>query len=177
MSWYQKKTKPSCLMSLPKPFDQLRDTLKYGTGRTTLTLDEVIEAIYSKELEFGSIKKSIKVQAEGLYVKEKTESRGRTDYLERNSKSQRSRSKSKTKKGCWICGEEGNFKNSCPNKNKSQSRSKDYKGESSGGKNNLVEATGLYVSESLSSTDVHLEDEWDYGHWLQLPYVSSPRMV
>lgn len=150
------------LMSLPKPFDQLRDTLKYGTGRTTLTLDEVIAAIYSKELEFGSVKKSIKGQAEGLYAREKSEARGRTDTREKSSKSTRSRSKSKTKKGCWTCGEEGHFRSSCPNKNKSQAK-KDYggnKGDSSGGKNNLAEVAGLYVSEALSSTDVHLEDEW-----------------
>ncbi|KAG7597916.1 Reverse transcriptase RNA-dependent DNA polymerase [Arabidopsis suecica] len=151
------------LMSLPKPFDQLRDTLKYGSGRTTLTLDEVVAAIYSKELELGSSKKSIKGQAEGLYVKEKNETRGRSEQREgNNSKNQRSRSKSRSKKGCWICGEEGHFKGSCPNKNKSQSQNKgnNNKGESSKGKGNSAEANGLYVSEALSSTDIHLEDEW-----------------
>lgn len=145
------------LMSLPKPFDQLRDTLKYGTGRSILTLDEVIAAIYSKELEFGSTKKSIKGQAEGLYAKAKSESRGRSEGREKGNKSQRSRSKSRSKKGCWNCGEEGHFKATCPNKNKGQARPK---GELSGGTGNIAEAAGLYVSEALSSTDVHLEDEW-----------------
>ncbi|KAG7554353.1 GAG-pre-integrase domain [Arabidopsis suecica] len=149
------------LMSLPKPFDQLRDTLKYGSGRTTLTLDEVIAATYSKELEFGSNKKSIKGQAEGLYVKEKVETRGRSEQRDKNTKSQRSRSKSRSKKGCWICGEEGHFKSSCPNKNKAQAKpSNNNRGESSNGKTNVTEANGLYVSEALSSTDIHLEDEW-----------------
>ena len=151
------------LMSLPKPFDQLRDTLKYGTGRSILTLDEVIAAIYSKELEFGSNKKSIKGQAEGLFAKGKGDSRGRSEGRDRNNKSSRTRSKSRSKKGCWNCGEDGHFKASCPNKSKGQTRPKYYnhgRGESSGGDGNLAEATGLYVSEALSSTDVHLEDEW-----------------
>ncbi|CAA7062683.1 unnamed protein product [Microthlaspi erraticum] len=157
------------LMSLPRQFDQLRDTLKYGTGRNILTLDEVIAAIYAKELEFGSNKKSFKGQAEGLFVKDKNETRGRSEQRERGSKANRSRSKSKSKRGCWICGEEGHFKNTCPNKNKAHFRSKDQshsRGESSNGKsnvteaNNVTEATGLYVSEALSSTDIHLEDEW-----------------
>lgn len=148
------------LMSLPKPFDQLRDTLKYGSGRTTLSLDEVISAIYSKELEFGSNKKSIKGQAEGLYAKDKAEARGRGENRERGS-TNRSRSKSKSKRGCWICGEEGHFKNACPNKNKPKNREQGVnKGESSGGKGHLAEAAGLYVHEALSSTDIHLEDEW-----------------
>lgn len=91
------------LMSLPKSFDQLRDTLKYGSGRTTLTLDEVINATYSKELEFGSNKKSIKGQAEVLYAKEKTEVRGRTEQRDKNNtEGHRSRTKSRSKKGCWI---------------------------------------------------------------------------
>ncbi|CAB77906.1 putative polyprotein [Arabidopsis thaliana] len=54
------------LMSLPKSFDQLKDTLQYSSGKTVLTLDEVTAAIYSKELEFGSVKKSIK----GMFVSE-----------------------------------------------------------------------------------------------------------
>lgn len=150
------------LMSLPKPFDQLRDTLRYGSGRTTLSLDEVIAAIYSKELEFGSNKKSIKGQAEGLYAKDKTEARGRGEQRAKGSKT-RSRSKSKSKRGCWICGEDGHFKNVCPNKNKANSKARDSggnKGETSGGKGHLAEANGLYVHEALSSTDIHLEDEW-----------------
>ncbi|CAA7059582.1 unnamed protein product [Microthlaspi erraticum] len=149
-------------MSLPRPFDQLKDTLRYGSGRTTLTLDEVVSAIYSKELELGSNKKSIKGQAEGLYVKDKGESRGRSERREKG-KSVRARSKSKSKRGCWICGEEGHFKNACPNKNKAHFRAKEVgssKAESSNGHGNVTEATGLYVSEALSSTDIRLEEEW-----------------
>ncbi|KAL0685084.1 hypothetical protein Bca4012_051932 [Brassica carinata] len=151
------------LMSLPKPSDQLRDTLKYGSGRVTLSLDEVIAAIYSKELEFGSHKKSIKGQAEGLYVKDKNETRGIGDHREKGNKGNRSRSKSKSKRGCWICREDGHFKNSCPNKGKGSMKNRDQsnnKSEPSGGRGNLAEASGLSVTEALSSTDTRLEDEW-----------------
>lgn len=83
------------LMSLPRQFDQLRDTLRYG-NRATLTLDEIIAAIYAKELEFGSSKRSNKTQAEGLFVKDKTETRGRSDQREKG-KGNRARSKSKSR--------------------------------------------------------------------------------
>ncbi|KAG7554626.1 GAG-pre-integrase domain [Arabidopsis suecica] len=153
------------LMSLPKQFDQLKDTLKYSSGRATLSVDEVVAAIYSKELELGSNKKSIRGQAEGLYVKEKNETRGRPEQREKGNRNNRSRSRSKEKKKCcWICGEEGHFKTSCPNKGKSQVKGKDQvsssKGEAAVVKGNTLDGSGLYVSEALHSTDVNLENEW-----------------
>ncbi|KAG7552869.1 Zinc finger CCHC-type superfamily [Arabidopsis thaliana x Arabidopsis arenosa] len=85
------------LISLPKRFDELRDVLTYG--RTSLTLDEVICAVLSKELKFGS-----KGTAEELHVRGRSVSRDR--------------SKSKGEKGaCWICGEDGHYKNECPSRN------------------------------------------------------------
>ena len=61
-------------------------------------------------------------------------------------------------------GSHRHFKSSCPNKNKTQPQTKttnnNNKGESSNGSSNYSEANGLYVSEALSSTDIHLEDEW-----------------
>jgi len=151
------------LMSLPKQFDQLKDTLKYGSGRTTLSVDEVVAAIYSKELELGSNKKSIRGQAEGLYVKDKPETRGMSEQKEKGNKG-RSRSRSKGWKGCWICGEEGHFKTSCPNKGKQQNKGKDQasgsKGEAATIKGNTSEGSGYYVSEALHSTDVNLGNEW-----------------
>ena len=46
------------LNSLPKAYDQLRDTLKYG--KSSLTLDEVTTATYSKELDLKTSSKSAK---------------------------------------------------------------------------------------------------------------------
>ena len=151
------------LMSLPRQFDQLRDTLRYGTGRTTLTLDEVVAAIYAKELENGSNSKGSKGEAESLYVREKGDQRGRSDNRDINSRS-KSRSKSRGRKVCWSCGEEGHFKGSCPNKGKTHNKPK-HQGSSSRGeaamvKDNKNEATGLYVLEALYSTDINLENEW-----------------
>ena len=149
------------LMSLPRTYDQLRDTLKYGTGRTTLTFDEVVAAIHYKELELNAVKKGQKNQAEGLYVKEKAEQRGRLEQRKKGQRNDRSRSKSKSRRGCWTCGEEGHFKASCPNKNKQQGKQNqgNNKAESSNGKGLAVEASS-YVSEALSTTGVSLEDEW-----------------
>ncbi|XP_019089828.1 PREDICTED: uncharacterized protein LOC104737229 [Camelina sativa] len=50
------------LVSLPKRFDNLKDVITYG-GRTSLTLDEVICAVLSKELDFGSVYKESKSSA------------------------------------------------------------------------------------------------------------------
>lgn len=150
------------LMSLPRQFDHLRDTLRYS-NRETLTLDDVVAAINSKELDFGSNPKGSKSQAEGLYVKEKGDQRGRGERKEKHSKQQRSRSKSKNRKACWICEEEGHFKNSCPNRNKLQGKAKDAgssRGEAAMVTANRSDSTGLYVSEALHLTDISLEDVW-----------------
>ena len=98
------------LMSLPRQFDQLRDTLRYGTGRTTLTLDEVVAAIYAKELENGSNSRGSKGQAESLYAREKGDQRGRSDSRYINSRRSKSHSNSRGRKVCWSCGEEGHFR-------------------------------------------------------------------
>ena len=66
------------LSSLPQQFDSLVDTLKYGTTKETLTMNDVINSAYSKEVELkekGLLNKS-RSDAEGLYVED---SRGRSD--------------------------------------------------------------------------------------------------
>jgi len=152
------------LMSLPKQFDQLRDTLRYGSGRTTLPLDEVVAAIYAKELETGSNSRGSKGQAESLYVRDRGDQRGRSEGKDRSSRQSKSRSKSKNKKVCWTCGEEGHFRNTCSNKNKFQTKSKQQgsssRGEAAMVKDNKNDAAGLYVSEALLLTDINLEHEW-----------------
>ena len=92
------------LNSLPKPYEQLRDTLKYG--RNKLSLDEVISAAYSKEHDLKQHQKPTK--NEGLNV------RGRSEKREKGKKS-KSRSKSKTKTFvCWHCNKEGHVRRKCP---------------------------------------------------------------
>lgn len=59
------------LNSLPGQYDQLRDTLKYG--KETLSLEEVIAAAYSKELDLKSSFKIARTSRDGLNVKGRTE--------------------------------------------------------------------------------------------------------
>ena len=61
------------LNSLPKAYDHLRDTLKYG--RETLSLEEVVSAAYSKELDLKAHGKGSRATAEGLNVRGRTEKR------------------------------------------------------------------------------------------------------
>ncbi|KAJ4885668.1 Retrovirus-related Pol polyprotein from transposon TNT 1-94 [Raphanus sativus] len=112
------KTRIQVLSSLPQQFDSLVDTLKYGTAKETLTMNDVINSAYSKEVELkekGLLNKS-RSDAEGLYV----ESRGRSEKNGYRGKSNgRGRSKSrqrfdKNKTSFFICGEEGHWKIECP---------------------------------------------------------------
>lgn len=122
------------LTSLPAQYEALVHTLKYGTGKETLTVREVTASSYSKEIELrqrGLLNKG-KFSSEGLYV----ESRGRSSKKgDRNnnrpnkgrSKSRDYRSKSKPrynkeqKTGCFICGKDGHWKRECPQRyNKQQ---------------------------------------------------------
>lgn len=103
------------LTSLPIPYEPLVHTLKYGTGKETLTVNEVVSSAYAKEAELrqkGAQNKS-RQGTEGLYV----EGRGRSERKgPRSSNSRgrsrdydRGRSKSRPKfgpKACWICGDE-----------------------------------------------------------------------
>ncbi|CAA7038779.1 unnamed protein product [Microthlaspi erraticum] len=108
------------LSGLPAAYEPLVHTLQYGSGKETLTVNEVVTSAYSKEAELrqkGLLNKSRQV-AEGLYV----ESRGRSDK-QGGSPKNKSRSKSKQKfdknnTGCFICGSEDHWKRECPERKK-----------------------------------------------------------
>lgn len=109
------------LSSLPSKYEQLVHTLKYGSGKDTLTINEVVTSAYSKEIELkekGLFSRS-KADAEGLYV----ESRGRSDKKGgsnwRGKSKGRGRSQSKPRfnknsKGCFVCGKEDHWKRDFP---------------------------------------------------------------
>ena len=115
------------LSGLPAAYEPLVHTLQYGTGKETLTVNEVVTSAYSKEAELkqkGLLNKN-RLDSEGLFV----ESRGRTERRSGNgngsSNHWRGRSKSRGKfqskpqfdknhKGCFICGDEGHWKRECP---------------------------------------------------------------
>jgi len=129
------------LNSLPKAYEQLCDTLKYG--RETLTLDEVVSAAYSKELDLNANPKN--ARAEGLNV------RGRTEKREKGKKS-KSRSKSKSKTVCWNCNKEGHWRRQCPEKKKNP--------EKPAPEESANVPNGLNFAEVLTVSDADPKDQW-----------------
>lgn len=121
------------LSGLPTVYKPLVHTLQYGTGKDTLTVNEVITAAYSKEAELKQKGLTTRgKQSEGLY----SESRGRSftrndsgNNKQWNNKTRgKFRSKSRGKqtgkqdKSCWICGSDSHWKRDCPER-KSMSQS------------------------------------------------------
>ena len=118
------------LTGLSSKFEPLVHTLKYGSGKDMLTVNEVITSAYAKETklrEKGLLHKN-KSEAEDLYVSDQ----GRND--KRGNRSNRNRSKSKGRnfskqsnskndKGCFICGKEGHRKHACSDKGKNMGSS------------------------------------------------------
>lgn len=104
------------LSGLPPAYEPLVHTLQYGMGKDTLTVNEVMTAAYSKEVELkqkGLLTRG--KQSEGLYV----DSRGRQSTRGETAKGKpwnkgkgrfrsksRGRSSTKSEKACWICGSE-----------------------------------------------------------------------
>ena len=147
------------LMSLPKQFDQLRDTLRYS--KTTVTLDEVISSIHSKQLELGvnGNGKGSKSQGEVLYSS--SNNRGRSGTRDSNQSKFKGKGRSKSRgKGnqptCWTCGAEGHFKRNCPKR--SHDRGKEAAKET--GESSAV--TGIKYIESLTVSEVNVAESYDY---------------
>lgn len=114
--------------------NKLVHTLKYDTGKETITVREVTSASYDKELELkqkGKLQRSI-LRSYSLYVEARGRSEKRYDNSKGNSYRGRSkiRGKSKSKprfnkanKGaCFICGKEGHWKRECPDKGQKKPR-------------------------------------------------------
>lgn len=106
------------LNSLPRRFEPLVHTLKYGRDQDTITLKEITREAYSIELDMkakGNLGSS-SANGEGLYK----QSRGRPEKKttsKPNSNNSRSKSRPKFKKTCWVCGSDGHFKRDCPKRN------------------------------------------------------------
>ena len=87
------------LNSLPNTYKDLQEAIKYG--RESLSLDDVLGALRSRDLE---IKFEKKVNFGSLQV------RGRPQKRDQSKNFGKLRSKSKGKKTCWHCHKEGHFK-------------------------------------------------------------------
>ena len=97
------------LNSLPDMYKDLKSAIKYG--RDSLSLEDVLGALRSKDLEIKIEKKG---NSEGLQV------RGRQPKRDQSKARGKSRSKSKGKRNCWHCHKEGHLRRNCPERKKSQ---------------------------------------------------------
>ena len=94
---------------LPDSYKDVKAAIKYG--RELLTLDDVLGALRSRELE---IKTGKKASSKGLHV------RGRSPRRDQQRNRGKSRSKSKGKATCWHCHKEGHLRRNCPERQKNQ---------------------------------------------------------
>ncbi|GJY59159.1 retrovirus-related pol polyprotein from transposon TNT 1-94 [Tanacetum coccineum] len=103
------------LTSLPSSYDNFVETLLYG--RESLTLEDVLSSLNSRELKKRTYAKD---DGDGLYVRGTSSHRG-------NQGRGRSRLKSKGKETyklkCYICYSEDHLKKNCPKRNKKKSTS------------------------------------------------------
>lgn len=85
------------LTGLPPQYEALVHTLKYGTGKDTLTVREVVSSAYAKEIELKqkSLLGKAGKSSEGLYVESRGRSNKRNDRGSSNGQSGRGRSKSR----------------------------------------------------------------------------------
>lgn len=150
------------LMALPRQFDGLKDTLRYS--KSALTLTDVVTAIKSKELESEFLVKSPKKNADVLHVKGKENSKwSKQEEKSQNAESKNKYGKEKTrpKKVCWLCGEQGHFKMQCPKRNNDNGRGNYQHGETAMvNRGDAVRVDMLYVGEALNMTDSNLETRW-----------------
>lgn len=158
------------LTSLPSQYEALVHTLKYGTGKDTLTVREVTTSAYAKEIELkhrGLLNKR-KSSSEGLYV----ESRGRSSkkpdknnkFYSGRSKSEDHRSKSKPranrdgKTACFICAKDGHWKRECPQRNNRQQSPSDSVNTASASKQQqlvLTVSTRIQRMSGCLTQDAH----------------------
>uniref|UniRef100_A0A251V331 Putative zinc finger, CCHC-type n=1 Tax=Helianthus annuus TaxID=4232 RepID=A0A251V331_HELAN len=144
------------LASLPQTFEHFVDTLMYG--RDSLSMEEVLAALNSKELKKRSdAKEEI---GEGLVV------RGRPEQKSFKGKNT-PRSKSKFKRKCYICNSEKHFKRDCPDrfkKKKYDSGSKSQHGGSPDSSNDGYESADVLVVSKGNQDDNWILDSGGSYH-------------
>ena len=130
------------LNSLPAQYNSLKETLKYG--RDTLTIESVMNAAKSKELELGE-KQELNASAKSG---DALVARGRSEKRESSNKKWkgRSRSSSGSRITCWYCKKEGHKKADC------YARKKKLEGEEN--------AEAAVVIDALTVSDSWHQEKW-----------------
>ncbi|GJR63360.1 retrovirus-related pol polyprotein from transposon TNT 1-94 [Tanacetum coccineum] len=101
------------LTSLPSSYDNLVETLLYG--RESLTLEDVLSSLNSRELKKRT---DAKDDGDGLFVRGRSDHRGNQG---RGSSRSKSKGKGTYKLKCYICYSEDHFKKDCLKWNKKKS--------------------------------------------------------
>nr|GEZ33769.1 retrovirus-related Pol polyprotein from transposon TNT 1-94 [Tanacetum cinerariifolium] len=101
------------LTSLPPSYDNFVETLFYG--RASLTLEDVLSSLNSRELKKRT---DAKDDGDGLYVRGRSDHRGNQG---RGSSRMKSKGKETYKLKCYICYFEDHLKKDCPKRNKKKS--------------------------------------------------------
>ncbi|GJT83996.1 retrovirus-related pol polyprotein from transposon TNT 1-94 [Tanacetum coccineum] len=101
------------LTSLPPSYDNFVETLHYG--RESLTLEDVLSSLNSRELKKRT---NAKDDGDGLYVRGRSDHRGNQG---RGSSRSNSKGKGTYKLKCYICYSEDRQKKDCRKKNKKKS--------------------------------------------------------
>ena len=126
------------LSGLPSVYEPLVHTLQYGTGKDTLTVNEVVTAAYSKEVELkqkglltrGKKTKSLYIESRGRSTTRGDSSRGKPWNKGKGRFRSKSRGKSteKSDKAFWVCGSESHWKRDCPERKKGFQQTKQQDG-------------------------------------------------
>jgi hypothetical protein len=153
------------LCSLPDTFDNFVNSMLYS--RDTISLADVKSAVNSMELRTRLNSKGSDNQAEGLFVKGRSENssnfRGRSSERDSGKGKSRCRSQSKLKKKvkCYYCKKYGHYKSEYP---KLKNKEKGDK-QSSSSVASVVEGNskGSDLILAVTISDDHSNDKWVFN--------------